>query len=256
VIFPSGISTYDYSQTLAQRGWSKGWPACLIPLPFGLGVQTRNITLKKSGTVLFNLDVRIADLKELLFNEIERRGYLLHPGWCWGGECRSISGTSVPSNHSFYCATDLNAPNNSYNSTGQHDIPEWAFALLRAYGFSLGADYTGGKKDWMHVEFLGTPDDAAAMTALARRAFLNPPAPKPAPKPAPDKQTAPTEDDDMAAQIVSFVDDKTKQYVVDFAQHTVWHIPDEAQCKWLMDAGLKVMSGSQDRALINGYKEI
>src|SRR6185312_13933392 len=66
----------------------------------------------------------------------------------------------------------INAPNNSYNSTGQHDIPEWVYDIFRRYGFGCGADYSGSMQDWMHVEFMGTPGDAAIMTAQAVSEFL------------------------------------------------------------------------------------
>jgi hypothetical protein len=129
----------------------------------------------------------IAELVGLICNEIERRGYRFVPGWCWGASCRAIAGTSRASNHSWGLAIDMNAPNNPYTSSGVHDIPDWAFALFRSYGFGLGADYSG-KQDWMHAEFQGNVSDAAIMTGLARKniggGVVTPP---------------PTGDDDMSA---------------------------------------------------------
>lgn len=77
---------------------------------------------------------------------------------------------------------DINAPTNPYTSSGQHDIPDWAFAILRRYGFGLGADYSG-KKDWMHAEFQGTPGDADIMTQLAAKEFSGEQPPPPPPPP-------------------------------------------------------------------------
>jgi hypothetical protein len=150
------------------------------------------VKLSRSGTsIAGGVHRGIAELFTLVGNEIERRGYMFHPGWCWGAECRAISGSNTPSNHSWGLAVDINAPNNPYTSSGQHDIPDWAYNLFRSYGFGCGADYSG-KKDWMHVEAMGTPSDMAAMTALARRNIgggpvVTPPTqPTPGPTPTPD----------------------------------------------------------------------
>lgn len=166
MILPSGNSTIDYSKNAEARGWGKGWPTCNA----GPG---RIVTATRSGTTWVGIHIRIAPLFSILVNECEQRGWRFHPGWNWGGSCRPIAGTNTPSNHSWLLAADLDAPDNPYTSTGQHTLPDWLYALFRAYGFGVGADYTGGKKDWMHVEFMGTPDDADKMLLLAQRAFLN-----------------------------------------------------------------------------------
>lgn len=199
MILQSGLSTYDYSKLASAKGWGAGWPNC------GSG-PTVTVTLAKSKTKIYNLHTKIARLVELVGNEIEKRGYAFVPGWCWGGECRAISGTKTPSNHSWFLAVDINAPKNPYTSTGSHDIPDWAFALWRAYGFGVGADYSGSKKDWMHVEFMGTPNDAALMTALAERNFGKAVAAVIAEATAITKAAVPTEedDDDMARSTFFF----------------------------------------------------
>lgn len=185
MILPSGASTNDYSRLANSRGWGPGWPACGAIN----GGAIRQVTATRSGSsIAGGVHANIQQLVQLIIDEIERRGYLLHPGWNWGAECRAISGTNTPSNHSWGLAIDLNAPNNPYTSTGQHDIPDWAYAIWRSYGFGCGADYSG-KKDWMHVEFMGTPSDAAAMTGLALRNLSGggTPTPTPGPTPAPSK---------------------------------------------------------------------
>jgi hypothetical protein len=192
MILPSGASTADYSRLANSRGWGPGWPACGAIN----GGQLRQVTLSNGARILGGIHANVQELFTLIGNEIIRRGYSFRDGWCWGGECRSISGTSTPSNHSWGLAVDVNAPTNPYTSSGQHDIPDWAFALFRSYGFGCGADYNG-KKDWMHVEFMGTPSDAATMTGLARRNFTGTPDPTP---PTPTPTPAPTQtgdDDDM-----------------------------------------------------------
>jgi hypothetical protein len=202
MLLPSGLSTTDYSRLAHAKGWGPGWPSCGAIN----GGSIRPLRLERSGTsIAGGVHANITELFALIGNEIERQGYRFVPGWCWGAECRAISGSSTPSNHSWGLAVDINAPTNPYTSTTQHDIPNWAFALLRSYGFGLGADYSG-KRDYMHAEFMGTPQDAALMTGLARRSLggivIPTPAPTPAPtpKPAPTPAPAPTQtgdDDDM-----------------------------------------------------------
>ena len=165
MILPSGFSTTDYSQSANARGWGAGWQTCEA---INAG-RMKPVTLARSGAeIAGGMHATVAPLAEACFNAIEARGYLLHPGWCWGAECRQISGTNRASNHSWGLAADLNAPTNPYTSTGEHDIPDWAYDLLRSYGWGLGADYTG-KKDYMHVEWMGTPSDAVTMLALAAK---------------------------------------------------------------------------------------
>lgn len=161
---PSGHDTTNYGVTAASKGWGAGWTPCTA-INNGL---MRKVTLSNGCRILGGVHQNIAELFTMLGNEITRRGHGFHDGWCWGAECRSISGTTRASNHSWGLAVDLDAPNNPYTSSGQHDIPDWAFTLFRQYGFGVGADYSG-KKDWMHVEFMGTLSDAAIMTGLARK---------------------------------------------------------------------------------------
>lgn len=165
MLLPSGLSTTNYGVSAAQKGWGAGWPNCAA-MNSGQMVKFK---LTRSGTdIAGGIHRNIVELFGLIANEIERRGYMFHPGWCWGASCRAIAGTSRASNHSWGLAVDINAPNNPYTSSGVHDIPDWAFALFRQYGFGCGADYSG-KQDWMHVEFMGNVSDAAVMTALARK---------------------------------------------------------------------------------------
>lgn len=169
MILPSGFSTLDYSVSAADKGWDRGWPYCENP--------SVTITLAITKQRL-SVHPRSARLWTLLLNAMEAGGYECHTpeNWCWGAECRAISGTNRPSNHSFNNAVDINAPANSYNSTGEHDIPDWVYEMFRRYGFGLGADYSG-KKDWMHAETMGTAGDVDIMTALAELEFGNGTAP-------------------------------------------------------------------------------
>lgn len=178
------INLRDWSTTAAQRGWGPGWPSCSgVVQTFGTAV----VTADTSGTRM-SVNKRIARLVDLLIDETERRGYLLKSGQCGGYNCRAISGTRTASNHSWALAVDLNWNDNPYTSTGKHTIPQWVYDLWARYGFANGSMYSGPKKDWMHLEFMGGPADADAMTALALIELTGKrpaPAPKPAPAPAP-----------------------------------------------------------------------
>ena len=132
------------------------------------------------GGVSFEEDVEfpgsvrgeIHELVSLLLQVSERRAYInLQPGWCWGGGCRAIKRpdgtfTDTPSNHSWGLALDINAPENVFGGA-THTIPAAMARLWNIYGFRWGGDYPNSK-DWMHFEFMGTPEDAHAMTEKAR----------------------------------------------------------------------------------------
>lgn len=156
------IDLRDYSRTAAQRGWGAGWPTCDGAKSAGTAV----VTADRSGTRL-SVHRRIARLVDLLLDETERRGYLLRPGQCGGYNCRPIRDTSIPSNHSWALAVDINWADNPLTTSGQHQVPSWMPGLWNRYGFAWGGQYSAALKDYMHWEFMGTPADADAVTALA-----------------------------------------------------------------------------------------
>src|SRR6478735_9175019 len=145
MILPSGLSTTDYSRLADSKGWGSGWKACGGLATYGVAQVAGPLS---GATIAGGVNTRIQKLVQQLLNATEKGGYRLVKGWCWGAECRAISGTSTPSNHSWGLACDINAPNNPYTSSGQHDIPDWVF-----------------------FEFMGTPSDADIMTALAVKEF-------------------------------------------------------------------------------------
>lgn len=244
---PSGALTTDYSRNADARGWGAGWPSCSAIN----GGEGRVVTMARSGTVFAGGVHRIIQpLCNILLNSIERDGYLFHPGWCWGGGCRAIAGTSRPSNHSWLLAFDMDAPENPYTTSPDHTIPDWAFDRLRSYGFGLGADYTGGRRDWMHAEFMGTPGDAEIMTRLAVANGLagatagigtapgKPSAPSTTPT-APAGDPTSTEDDAMPLFSVKRVNDGPKagsDYI--FNDRTMARVADEAEYGRYLEAGV------------------
>ncbi|RZT87434.1 D-alanyl-D-alanine carboxypeptidase-like protein [Pseudonocardia sediminis] len=162
------IDLTDYSKTAAQRGWGAGWPSCNGAKAAG----TATVSADLSG-VRVSVHKRIARLVDLLMDATEKRGYRLKSGHCGGYNCRAISGTNSPSNHSWGLAVDLNWQSNPYVRPRRTDMPVWMPLLWNRYGFAWGGNYgsngTRGKADAMHYEFMGSPADADAMTALALR---------------------------------------------------------------------------------------
>lgn len=143
-----------------QRGWGSGWPHC--------SVHPVSLTVNGVGFPA-GVAPQIHDLLVLLLEESEHRNLVnLHSGWCWGFGCRPITGTTtVPSNHSWGLAVDINAPVNGFGSSS-HTIQEPMAKLWNRYGFRWGGNYTG-TKDWMHFEFMGTPNDTHDMTNKAKK---------------------------------------------------------------------------------------
>lgn len=156
-----GISLTDYSRTAAQRGWGAGWPSCAGAQAAGTAI----VTAERSGTRM-SVHKRIARLVDMLIDETERRGYLLKPGQCGAYNCRAIGGTRSPSNHSWGLACDLNWNDNPMRKPLTTDIPKWMVQLWNRFGFAWGGAYSG-TPDTMHLEFMGTPEQADALTTLA-----------------------------------------------------------------------------------------
>jgi peptidoglycan hydrolase-like protein with peptidoglycan-binding domain len=151
-----GVSLTNYSQNAQQKGW--GAPC----------TQART-TIKLSNGVSLTVASRIATLTTTVLNECIRRGYVIRDPDTGAYNCRYISGTTVWSNHAWGVAIDINWQSNPYTSGTTHDIPDWMAKLLNRYGFAWGGDYTGGKRDYMHFEFMGTPAQADLATALATK---------------------------------------------------------------------------------------
>ncbi|WFG44373.1 M15 family metallopeptidase [Pseudonocardia alni] len=162
----STINLRDYGRTAAQRGWGAGWPSCGGAKAAGTAI----VTADTSGTRM-SVHKRIARLVDLLIDATERSGYRLMAGQCGGYNCRPIGGTRSPSNHSWGLAVDLNWQRNPMKRPLTTDMPDWMVRLWNRYGFAWGGHYSG-TPDAMHFEFMGTPEQADAMTALAQRELV------------------------------------------------------------------------------------
>jgi hypothetical protein len=157
------FSITDSSKSPQDKGWGHGWPV-------DRSHDMQRVKADRSGTKV-NVHKRIAALVDMLLDETERRGYKLHPEQCGGYNNRAIKGTKKASNHSWGLAVDLNWNLNPETRDGKvhTNLPSWVPQLWGRYGFAWGGHYKGQHKDPMHFEFMGSPDDADDMTALARR---------------------------------------------------------------------------------------
>lgn len=145
------------------------------------------VTLVRADGLRIPLHRELLELTKMLMDLTELNGYNIKPGETWGYANRNISGTNSPSNHSQGTADDLNAPANPYASADWHrrnargtfpfglrivcDIPEAVLRLWESHGYRLGAKYIT-KPDPMHVEFMGTVDDARKYTARLKAWFI------------------------------------------------------------------------------------
>lgn len=140
-----------------DRGWGRGWPVNRRPDMVNAGARGVVVPVHKL----------IAPLVDYLFEETFRLGYTIRKGQTWGYANRAVTGSStVPSNHSWGLAVDINAPANPYREDGRliTDMPAEMVALWKKWGFGWGGDYRT-HKDAMHYEFMGTPTEAKAFVA-------------------------------------------------------------------------------------------
>lgn len=160
-------SINDYSITPKQKGWGSGWPA-------ERSADMRKVVAEKSRARV-NVHYRIARLVDLLLEETERRGYVIHKEQVGGYANRPIrkSDPPRPSNHSWGLALDINSLINEFRTDGKlvTNIPGWMPKLWNRYGFAWGGAYKHNRKDPMHFEFMGSPADADDLTQAAIRAL-------------------------------------------------------------------------------------
>lgn len=168
-----GLDLRDYSRTAQQKGW-------------GAPCSASRATVRLSQAAV-TVDARVAELVGLIMRACEARGYIFRAADTGAYNCRYISGTTVWSNHAWGLAVDVNWQSNPYTTAWVTDIPDWMHNLWNRYGFAWGGDYTGGRRDFMHFEFMGTPQQAYTALALARAELGSGPAPAPVPLPGGDR---------------------------------------------------------------------
>ena len=157
-----------------RRGWGRGWPQ-------NNSSKMVTIRAKKSGVTLA-VHKAVAPILQFCIDTVEERGYLFDYGPKdvnddWGYANRPIGNTSIPSNHSWGLAVDLDAQQYPQGQRKRRP-PQWVDDVFAKYRFDNGAPWSN--PDPMHYEFNGTPADARFLVAsLAGHAIAETPAPTP-----------------------------------------------------------------------------
>lgn len=138
--------------TAEARGWGPGWPTD----------NSSKVVVVRAGGIALSVRKEIAPLVERLVQDTVAAGYALRHGECWGFANRAIRGTQKPSNHSWGLAIDLNSLSNPMGPVLKTDMSPAMVELWTARSFRWGGTYRG-RKDAMHFEFMGTPDDATRL---------------------------------------------------------------------------------------------
>jgi hypothetical protein len=155
------------SLSAIQRGWVWLWPNC--PPSSALAKVTARDPF---GNAVCSVTVRreVSELALILLNESIRRGYRIFAAQTGSFNCRKIAGTNSPSNHSGGLAIDINWTINPQRRPLTTNIPQWMIDMWERYGWRWGGYWN--LPDPMHFEFMGGPQDAAEMTALARSEII------------------------------------------------------------------------------------
>lgn len=160
-----GVNIRDYSTDGEDRNWGRGWPECSGPRGYVVTV------VAPISDARFPVHARVARLWSWVVDRAELvHGYIMDPSQCGAYNCRPIGGTSVPSNHSWALAGDVDWRKNPYVKPRVSVLPPAMIADAKAVGFAWGGDYgnggTTGKADSMHFEFMGTPQQADTITEI------------------------------------------------------------------------------------------
>lgn len=158
--------------TAAARGWGN---------PDGPTLPRKIVSITAGG-ISVAVHSSVADVFRYLLDRVATTYNLAGYADDWGYANRDIRGhPGVKSNHSWGLAVDLDATKNPMTANLQAThafVRAVVDPILAPFEERLlwGGEYAGPRKDYMHFEYVGTPADAAADSALARR-LLTPPAP-------------------------------------------------------------------------------
>lgn len=134
------------------RGWGPGWPSC----------QTDKLTTVAAGGIRATVRKEVATIVRQALNETAEH-MRLDQTQTGAFNCRKIArSASSPSNHSWGLAIDINWRDNPVG--GPHHMPPEVVDIWRRYGWTWGGLWESFR-DYMHFEFVGTPADAAQITA-------------------------------------------------------------------------------------------
>lgn len=157
--------------TPQDRGW--GWPGA--PGSTQEREYRKLLTTVEVGGIRLVVRREVARLFVGFLTDMLALGYRLDVNADdWGWANRDIRGyPGVKSNHAWALAIDINAIHNpmaeahgwhasrpGHDHRGVHtDMPPETAALAAKWGLRWGANYTGSRKDAMHFEYMGRPED-------------------------------------------------------------------------------------------------
>jgi hypothetical protein len=192
---------------------SRGWPN-----PYSPGFE-RNIITVTAGGVSIRVHKAVEQVWRYVLTELGKHYPLAGKADDWGWARRPIRGyepewerTHDPkylSNHSWGFAGDLDSTDNpmTTDTKAQHEFVAAVIdPILAPFGGRLkwGGAYKGTRKDYMHLEWEGTPEQAAADNQLALRLLTD------------QEDTVSPEDHKAIAQLVAAEMREDNRYLAQF----------------------------------------
>ena len=152
--------------TAKDRGWGDpsvdGYPYRMTTIE----VDNTSYRVQKAVAAIFkDFLTRLCRENNYSLDEVKDDwSYILRPVRGYEDEYRATGDVRYLSNHSWGLAVDVNATKNPMADRLITDMPvAWIRANAPKYMIRWGGDYDG-RKDAMHFEFIGTPEDAKRIT--------------------------------------------------------------------------------------------
>lgn len=145
-----------------ERGWGPAGLAKTVRVPCpGIQLNVRPEVAPLFVALVARLDAarRAHGLSPLTSSG----GYNLRPIRGYEAKYAATKNPDYLSNHSWGLAADFNAGTNPMGSPLRTDMPPETKAIAASLGFTHGAEWS--RPDPQHLEFLGTPADAARLVA-------------------------------------------------------------------------------------------
>lgn len=123
----------------------------------------RDLWVRREVAHLFKgfVDEIVAGGYRIDLGAIDDWGYVLRPVRGYEDEYAATGDLKYLSNHSWGLAIDLNARTNPMTNRLVTDMPKWVIDAAKRWGLLWGGHYSGVRKDPMHFEFIGRPEDVA-----------------------------------------------------------------------------------------------
>lgn len=146
--------------TAQDRGWGN---------PDAPNYERDHTTIITAGGVSVRVNKSVAPIFTYVLNELGKIYPLAKKHDDWGYANRDVRGhPGVKSNHAWGLAVDLDAEDNpmTTDTKAKHEIVAAKIdPILKHFRGRLvwGGEYKSARKDYMHLEFVGTPRDAEVL---------------------------------------------------------------------------------------------